>query len=115
MTNKQDKIYIKYANDVLSNKIPACEAIILACKRFISWFERNDIYFDYKDVDRKIGFIYKLRHSTGQHNGKHFELLPWQQFCIANILPFFNIIALIKYIFEQYVCSLEKSKKQNIK
>jgi phage terminase large subunit-like protein len=43
------------------------------------------MYFDYADVDGKISFIYKLRHSTGQHNGAHFELLPWQQFCIANI------------------------------
>ena len=85
MTTIQDKEYTNYAKSILSNEIVACEAIKLACKRFIDWFSRDDIYFDYDDVDRKIGFIYKLRHSTGQHNGMHFELLPWQQFCIANI------------------------------
>lgn len=85
MTTLQNRIYIDYANDVLSNKIPACEAIQLACRRFIDWFNRDDIYFDYDDVDGKIAFIFKLKHSTGQHYGQHFELLPWQQFCIANI------------------------------
>ena len=78
MTTLQNRIYIDYANDVLSNKIPACEAIQLACRRFIDWFNRDDIYFDYDDVDGKIAFIFKLKHSTGQHYGQHFELLPWQ-------------------------------------
>lgn len=85
MINLEERIYIDYAKDVLSGIIPACEAIKLACQRFMSFFERDDIYFDYADVDYKIHFIYKLKHSTGQHNGMHFELLPWQQFCIANI------------------------------
>lgn len=79
------KIYNKYAQDIVDGVIPACEAIKLACKRYLSWFSRDDIYFDYEDVDHKIRFIYKLKHSTGQHAGCHFELLPWQQFCIANI------------------------------
>lgn len=79
------KIYIQYANDILNGNIKACEAIQLACKRFIGWFDRNDIYFDYEDVDRKIRVVSRLRHFTGKHNGKHFDLLPWQQFCVANI------------------------------
>jgi len=85
MTEKLNKIYINYAKDVISGKTVACEAIILACKRFLSWFDRDDIYFDYSDVDYKIAFIHKLKHSTGQHNGQPFDLLPWQQFCLANI------------------------------
>lgn len=88
MTNLDDRIYISYAKNVLNGKIVACEAIKLACKRFLSWFERDDMYFDYSDVDYKIKFIYKLRHHTGQHDKQHFDLLPWQQFCIANIFGF---------------------------
>jgi phage terminase large subunit-like protein len=77
--------YNEYADDVLSGKIIACEAIKLACKRYKDWFNREDIYFDKDDVEQKIRIVSRLKHTTGQHNGKSFELLPWQQFCVANI------------------------------
>lgn len=77
--------YQEYADDVLSGKIKACEAIRLACKRYEDWKNREDIYFDKEDVEQKIRIVSRLKHFTGQHNGKSFELLPWQQFCVANI------------------------------
>ena len=77
--------YNEYADDVIKGKIKACEAIQLACKRYKDWFKREDIYFDKEDVEQKIRIVSRLKHSTGQHNGKSFELLPWQQFCVANI------------------------------
>lgn len=77
--------YQEYADDVLSGKIKACEAIRLACKRYEDWKNREDIYFDKEDVEQKIRIVSRLKHFTGQHNGKPFELLPWQQFCVANI------------------------------
>lgn len=83
-----NKEYVKYASDVISGKIVACENIKLSCERMFEFFERDDMYFDYEDVDRKIRFIGKLKHSTGQHAGKNFILLPWQQFCVANIFGF---------------------------
>ena len=83
-----DRIYINYASDVINGKIVACKAIKLACERMFEFLERDDMYFDYEDVDRKIRFIGKLKHSTGHHAGKSFELLPWQQFCVANIFGF---------------------------
>ena len=79
------KIYIQYCYDVLGGKIIASKYIRLACQRTLDWFKREDIYFDYADVDRKITFISKLKHSTGSHSGKPFILLPWQQWCVANI------------------------------
>ena len=79
------KVYIRYAKDVIDGKIIACQNIILACKRFISWFERDDMYFDYDDVDSKIRFVGKMKHSTGVHNNQQFTLLPWQQWCFAGI------------------------------
>jgi phage terminase large subunit-like protein len=79
------KIYIQYVEDILNRRIASCEAIFLACKRFKEWFKRDDIYFDYEDVDRRIKFVSKMKHWTGVHNGKNFILLPWQQFAFAGI------------------------------
>ena len=79
------KEYNKYAQDVINDNIVACEAVKLACKRYISWFERDDIYFDYDDVDRKIRFVSKMKHSTGIHARTNFNLLPWQAFAYAGI------------------------------
>lgn len=77
--------YDTYADDILSGKIKSNEAIYLACKRYKDWYSRDDIYFDKEDVERKIRVISRLKHNTGQHNGKPFILLPWQQWCMANI------------------------------
>lgn len=79
------KPYIQYCYDVLSGAIVASKYIQLACQRTLDWFNRSDIYFDYDDVDRKINFISKLKHSTGSHANKPFILLPWQQWVVANI------------------------------
>lgn len=79
------KIYVQYALDILDGRVKGCEAIKLACKRFMEWFNRDDIYFDYDDVDRKIRVVSRLKHSTGEHNNKPFILLPWQQWVTANI------------------------------
>lgn len=77
--------YMNYMHGVLDGSIVANEYIKLACQRMKSWFERDDIYFDVADVDSRINFIWKLRHTTGVHYNKHFKLLPWQQFIVANV------------------------------
>lgn len=77
--------YINYMNGVLDGSIVTNEYIKLACQRMKSWFERDDLYFDVADVDSRINFIWKLRHTTGIHYNKHFKLLPWQQFIVANV------------------------------
>lgn len=79
------KIYNRYANDVLSDKILACENIKLACNRYMSWFDRDDIYFDYEEVDRRIRLVSKMKHWKGPFNKKPFILLPYQQWIFANI------------------------------
>ena len=79
------KIYIQYVEDILNKRIVSCDTIFLACKQFKERFKREDIYFDYSDVDRRINFVSKMKHWTGVHNGKNFILLPWQQFAFAGI------------------------------
>ena len=86
MTNFDlSKTYNKYAYDVVNGNIIACKAVQNACKRYISWFDRDDIFFSYDDVDNKIKFVSKMKHSTGIHARKNFVLLPWQQFAFAGI------------------------------
>ena len=85
---KIDKKYISYAEDVLSGKIVACEYIKLSCKRYLSFFEREDMYFDCKAVDKVVNFISKLKHLTGEHNGKPFILSDWQFWMVCNIFGF---------------------------
>lgn len=79
------KIYIQYVEDILNRRIASCEAVFLACKQFKERFKRDDIWFDYEDVDKRIKFVSKMKHWTGVHNGKNFILLPWQQFAFAGI------------------------------
>lgn len=80
-----NKPYIQYALDVVSGEIIAPKYIILACHRMLDWFNRDDMYFDAADVDRKIRFISKLKHSTGKFAGQNFHLLPYQSWMVANI------------------------------
>lgn len=82
------KTYIKYCEDILNGDIVSCEAIQLQCKQFKERFKRDDIWFDYEDVDKRIRFVSKMRHWTGVHNRKPFILLPWQQFAFAGIFGF---------------------------
>ena len=87
MTNYDtSKIYIEYNEDVLNNKIITGKLIYQACERMKSWFNQDDKYFDYDDVDKKIRFMQKLKHSKGKFVGKFFELLPYQQWITANII-----------------------------
>ena len=79
------KKYIKYAEDVLSGKIVAGKYIKLACKRYIDWFSREDIYFDYDDVDTKIRLIELLK----LQEGGYFVLLPYQAWIISAIFGFY--------------------------
>ena len=79
------KEYIKYNEDVLNGSIKASKNIILACKRFKRFFDRDDIWFDYNDVDRRIRVVSRLKHWKGAFNKKPFILLPYQQWLFANI------------------------------
>ena len=80
-----NKTYWKYAQDVLEGRIVTGNYIRLACERMMSFSKRDDLYFDYDDVDKKIRFVQKMKHSEGKHAGEHFVLLPYQQWIYANI------------------------------
>lgn len=77
--------YKKYAEDVLSSKIQGGQLLKLTCQRYLSWFDRDDIYFDEEAADKPVRFISKLKHFTGEHAGHPFILQDWQQFLVYNI------------------------------
>lgn len=86
MTNIDlSKVYWKYADDALNDRIVVGHLIKQACQRMIDWASRDDIYFDYEDVDRKIRFVQKIKHYEGPFAGKPFNMLPYQQWMFANI------------------------------
>lgn len=80
--------YTSYANKVLNGEILAGELMKLACKRYLSWFDREDIYFDTNKADRVINFCQHLKLSTGKFAGKLMKLSDWQKFVIYNIYGF---------------------------
>lgn len=79
------KEYIQYARDVLDGTEIACKLIKLAAQRFLDWFERDDIWFDSEDVDKKISFCAKFKLTEDPYTGQPFILLPYQQWIFANI------------------------------
>lgn len=85
----QSKTYVQYCEDVLSGTEIAGKWIKLACKRFKDWFNnRDDIYFDYTDVDDKIAFISRFTLTEAPFTGHPFILLPYQQWIFANLFGF---------------------------
>lgn len=79
------KTYNQYADNVLSGEVVSCYNIYLACKRYKDWFTREDIWFDYEEVDRRIRVVSRMKHWKGKHNKKPFILLPYQTWIYANI------------------------------
>lgn len=79
------KPYWSYARRAVHNEIVVGKYIKLACQRMLDWTERDDIWFDEEDVDKKIRFVQKMKHSEGKHAGEHFILLDYQQWIYANI------------------------------
>ena len=84
-----DTKYFQYAHDILRGKIVSNQYIKLACHRYLSWFDREDLYFDSDKVEKKINFVYKMKHWDGMLAGHNFELLPWQHFAFCNIFGWY--------------------------
>lgn len=83
----EDKYY-KYAEDVLDNKIVACELIKLACQRYLSFFEKYE--FRPQECEKFIEFCSHLHHFVGDFAGKPFILMEWQKWIIYNIFGFYK-------------------------
>lgn len=69
-----------YPWDVIEGKIIACELVKLACQRFVDFLHRDDMFFDFDDVEKKIHITESLKHFKGEYAGQPFLLEPFQKF-----------------------------------
>lgn len=78
----------KYARDVVSGKIPACQYIIQACQRQLDDIQNekkpNFHYrFDHSSAERICKFAGLLPHVKGKWSGGPIVLEPWQCFAFC--------------------------------
>nr|DAJ20149.1 MAG TPA: Large Terminase [Siphoviridae sp. ctTYz13] len=82
----KEKLYFKYAIDVVEGNIVAGVNIKLACQRFLNDLKSDNYEFREDKVERCLNFIKSLKHFRGKSSGKAFELEGWQQFIVANVI-----------------------------
>lgn len=80
--SKLDSRYTDYPNKVLRGEVVAGQLIQLACKRFMSLLESDNITFNATKADKVVNFIEKLTLSTGKFAHTKFKLSEWQKFVI---------------------------------
>lgn len=110
-----DPKFLDYPTKVINGEIVAGELIKLTCKRYLSLFERDDIYFDPERAERPIKFISKLRHWQGmQFVGKSFELQDWQKFLIYAIYGWIKKSDNTRLIRQAYIQISRKNGKTSL-
>ena len=85
--------YENFADDVITKKIVACEAVYLSVKRHLDDIKKSNTdenypyYFDNNEAERPIVFIQNLSHTKGKWaaDRQKIKLEPWQQFIIASV------------------------------
>lgn len=107
---KENK-YTDYATEVINGEIVAGELMKLACKRYISWFDRENIEFDCERADRVVNFCQHLKLSTGKFAGQFMRLTDWQKFVIYNIYGFVHKDTGYRVIRQCYLQLSRKSGK----
>lgn len=78
----------KYAKDVLSGKIIACNNVKLACKRHMNDLKngsKRGLRFDVKAAGKIINFFTYLSLSEGEFSGQPFILQPFQCFIVGSL------------------------------
>jgi len=83
---------IRYAEDVVSGALVACELVKAACRRFLAdlaesekggeWEFRPDL------AERPMVFAGLLPNIKGPEAGQPLRLMPWQRFIFANLFGF---------------------------
>jgi len=103
--------YNKYVDDVLTNKIVTCEYVKLACKRYQSFLQRSDMYFDAEKVQHVISFISNIKHFKADDAGLNFILTDWQEFCIAAMFGFYWVANNRRVVKNSFMLMAKKNGK----
>lgn len=109
-----DEKYTSYARDVIDGKVVVCQYIRLACQRYLSWFNKEDRYFDTKAADRVVKFLQLLPQSTGKFNGQPLQLQSWQKWVIYSIFGFRWIKDNTRVVREVYIEVARKCGKSTL-
>ena len=88
---------VRYAEDIANKRMLANEDRVLACRRFLSDLERDDLHFRSDQFDFVIDLIEgTIHHVQGEDkNGVSFKGTPmlltdWQKFVCVNLFGFFR-------------------------
>ena len=82
---------VKYAEDVVSGKVVACQWVKLACQRFLDDLKSQDFYFDEQKYKTITTFSGVLKHYSSGAAGKPFILEPWEDFIVCNIFCLYRV------------------------
>lgn len=75
-----------YAQAVVAGSEPAGPHVLGACKRHLRDLEAGVWTFDLERAGRALSFFPAvLRLAGGEHEGRPFELLPWQAFIVGSL------------------------------
>ena len=90
------KVAVAYARAVVAGEIVAGAEVVAAARRFLEDLERPDLTLRTKDADFVCNIVERIMvHKQGQAldgtplTNTPFILLPWQVFCIYNLLGFY--------------------------
>jgi phage terminase large subunit-like protein len=93
--SKKPKDYVaiakRYAEGVVSGKIPACSWVRKACQRQLDdlarWKDSGPFAFDRRKANRICAFVEMLPHIKGEwaKRGERLTLQPWQVFIYATV------------------------------
>lgn len=103
--------YKEYALDVVSGKQVAGRYIGLACKRYLSWFDREDIEFKPENVDKIINLVSKMKHFSGKAAGKPFILEPWEKWIVYNLYGWYYKDSGLRVINKAFILVARKNGK----
>lgn len=79
----------EFAADVVDGKIVAGPTVRAACARHLRDLESDHLIWDLEAVDYALTFFPKILRLSGTHEGKPFELLPWEKFVVASCMGWF--------------------------
>ena len=82
---------IRYAEQVVSGEIVACELTRLACQRFLDDLEygpERGLFFIEARAQHILNFYRFVPHVKGALAGKPIDLMPWHTFILINIFGF---------------------------
>lgn len=107
----------QYAGWVLKpgNERETGRLIKLAAQRFMSWLERDDIYFDEVEAVRMVDFCEEyLCQWEGDWEGMPFKFEPWQRFIFEQVYGWIRKDTGTRLIEEVYVQISKKNGKSTM-